>query len=85
MFTKKKTTFRLGRGKAGTARAVVCRELGVRRSYTLEVSFMGGVGGRHRGAQFTTRDPGQDEGDATSLQRRPSRSESRDLGLRPER
>ncbi|KAH8070509.1 hypothetical protein JL721_4901 [Aureococcus anophagefferens] len=56
MFTKKKTTFRLGRGKAGTARAVVCRELGVRRSYTLEVSFMGGVAGRHRDAQFTTRD-----------------------------
>lgn len=56
IFTKKKTTFKLGRGKSCTARAVVCRELGVRRSYTLEVSFCGGVSGAYQDSQFTTKD-----------------------------
>lgn len=56
IFTKKKTSFKLGRGKSCTARAVTCRELGVRRSYTLEVSFCGGVGGVYQESQFATKD-----------------------------
>ena len=56
MFTKKSTSFKLGRGKSCTARAVVCRELGVRRSYTLESSFCGGVSGIYEKHQFTSSD-----------------------------
>ncbi|KAJ1454709.1 hypothetical protein M885DRAFT_521293 [Pelagophyceae sp. CCMP2097] len=56
MCPKAKPSFKLGKGKANTARAVVCRELDVRRSFTLEVSFCGGVSGAHRDAQFTSQD-----------------------------
>ena len=43
MFTYKKCDFRVQKAKECTARVVVCKELKVRNSYTMEISFCGQV------------------------------------------
>ena len=55
-FSFMSSSFRVSKSKAGTARVVTWKELGVRYSYTIEASFCGASIGSKAGQQFRTSD-----------------------------
>ena len=54
MFDRKSCRYTIEKSRESTARVVVWREFGVRRSFTLESTFCGANKGRASGLQVTT-------------------------------
>lgn len=54
MFDRKSCRYTVEKSRESTARVVVWREFGVRRSFTLESTFCGANKGRASGLQVTT-------------------------------